>query len=264
MPAAETFRAPAEAYDRLVGRYAVPLAAALIEFARIEPGMRALDVGCGPGALTAALAERLGEANVCAVDPSEPFAEACRTRLPGVDVAVASAEALPFADQAFDATLAQLVVNFMGDPEAGVREMARVTRLGGVVASCVWDYPGEMTLLRAFWDAAREVDPQRAAVADEGAIMQWCGEGELAELWRDTGLRAVRFGQLVVRASYADFADLWSPLLTGVAPSGAFCKSLDDERRAALHDAYRRRLGVGEGPFELTARAWAVAGIVHP
>ncbi len=150
----------------------------------------------------------------------------------------------------------------MRDPEAGVREMARVTQPGGVVASCVWDYAGEMTLLRAFWDAAREVDPERAAVADEGTVMRWCADGELAELWRDAGLQNVRFGPLVVRASYADFEDLWAPFPTGVAPSGAFCKSLDDDRRAALHRAYHRRLRVGDGPFELTARAWAVAGIV--
>jgi hypothetical protein len=92
--------------------------------------------------------------------------------------------------------------------------------------------------------------------------MPWCGDGELGELWRAAGLRAVRFGPLVVSASYADFGDLWSPLPTGIAPSGAFCKSLDDERRAALRDAYRRRLGVGDGPFELTARAWAAVGTV--
>jgi SAM-dependent methyltransferase len=260
MPGAETFRASADAYDRHVGRYGPPLAAALMEFARVEPGMRALDVGCGPGALTTVLAERLGEASVSAADPSEPFAEACGARLPRVEVVVAPAEALPFADHAFDVTLSQLVVNFMRDPEAGVREMARVTRPGGVVASCVWDYAAEMTLLRAFWDAACEVDPDRAAAADEGVVMRWCGEGELAELWREAGLRDVRFGELVVHTAYTDFEDLWSPLLAGVAPSGAFVKSLDDERRAALHDAYRSRLGVGDGPFELTARAWAVAG----
>ena len=263
MPGAETFRASADAYDRHVGRYGAPLAAALIAFAHVEPGMRALDVGCGPGALAAALAERLGPANVCGADPSEPFAEACRVRVPGVDVVVAIAEALPFADRAFDAVLSQLVVNFMRDPEAGVREMARVTQPGGVVASCVWDYAGEMTLLRAFWDAAREVDPDRAAVADEGTVMRWCADGELVELWRAAGLQDVRFGPLVVRASYTEFEDLWSPFPTGVAPSGAFCKSLDDDRRAALHRAYRRRLRIGDGPFELTARAWAVAGIVQ-
>jgi len=245
-----------------VGRYGPQLASALIDFAGVEPGMRALDVGCGPGALTAALAGRLGTASVAAADPSEPFVEACRARLPGVAVVVAAAEALPFADGAFDATLSQLVVNFMRDAESGVREMARVTRAGGVVASCVWDYAGEMTLLRSFWSAAREVDAERAAAADEGVVMRWCAEGELAELWRAAGLRDVRFGPLVVSTTYTDFEDLWSPFPTGVAPSGAFCQSLDQKRRAALHDALRRRLEVDDGPFELSARAWAVAGVV--
>jgi SAM-dependent methyltransferase len=263
MPGAETFRASADAYDRHVGRYGTQLASALIGFAGVAPGMRALDVGCGPGALTSALAARLGSASVCGADPSESFVDACRARLPGVEVVVATAEALPFAGGTFDAVLSQLVVNFMGDAEAGLREMVRVTRAGGVVASCVWDYAGEMTLLRAFWDAAREVDPLRAASADEGTVMPWCADGELAALWRAAGLDDVRFGPLVVRATYTDFEDLWSPFPTGVAPSGAFCKSLDEVRRAALHDAYRRRLGVGDGPFELTARAWAVAGVVR-
>ena len=261
MPGAETFRASADAYDRLVGRYAPSLASALIEFTGVEQGMRALDVGCGPGALTAALADRLGPGSVCGAEPSEPFAEACRARLPGVEVVSAAAEALPFGDRSFDVTLSQLVVNFMRDSQKGVLEMARVTRPGGVVASCVWDYAGEMTLLRAFWDAAAEVEPDRAG-ADEGAIMRWCGEGELAELWEWAGLREVRSGTLVARAAYEGFEDLWSPLLTGVAPSGAFVKSLDEDRRAALHDAFRRRLGVGEEPFELTARAWVAAGVV--
>jgi SAM-dependent methyltransferase len=262
MPGAETFRAATDAYDRHVGRYAPQLALALIDFAGVAPGMRALDVGCGPGALTSALVERLGRADVSGVEPSEPFVEACRARLPGVEVLVAGAESLPFADDAFDMALSQLVVNFMGDAETGVREMARVTRSGGVVASCVWDYAGEMTLLRAFWDAAREVDPERAAAADEGIVMPWCRDGDLAELWRAAGLSDVRSEPLIVHADYADFEDLWSPFPTGLAPSGAFCKSLDEEKRTALHSAYRRQLGVGDAPFSLSARAWAVAGIV--
>ena len=257
-----TLFASAEAYDRFIGRYGPPLAEALIDYAGVEPGMRALDVGCGPGALTAALAERLGAANVVGAEPSEPFALACRQRLPQVDVVVAAAEELPFADHVFDVALSQLVVNFMRDAEAGVGEMTRVTRPGGVVASCVWDYAGEMTLLRTYWDAAREVDPEGAATADEAASMRWCREGELAELWRAVGLRDVRFGSFAVSAAYSDFEDLWWPLPQGIGPAGAFCAALDDERRAALHDAFRRRLGVGDGAFELTARAWAVAGRV--
>jgi hypothetical protein len=153
-------------------------------------------------------------------------------------------------------------VNFMTDAGAGVREMARVTRPGGTVAACVWDYAEGMTLLRAFWDAAREIDPERAAAADEGAVMRWCGEGELARLWRDAGLADVRSEPLVVSAHYADFDDLWDPLLSGVAPSGAFCVSLDEEGRGTLSEALRRRLGVGDASFELPARAWAVAGTV--
>jgi SAM-dependent methyltransferase len=254
------FRAPAAAYDRFVGRYGPSLAAALIEFAGLESGARALDVGCGPGALATALADRLGGANVAAVDPSGPFVEACRERLPEVEVSEAPAEALPFEDGAFDAALSQLVVNFLVDPAAGVGEMARVTRPGGTVAACVWDYAGEMKLLRAFWDAAREVAPDAAATADEGVVMPWCGEGELGELWEAAGLGSVRSTGLTATAVYDDFDDLWAPLPTGVGPAGAFCKSLGEDERIALRDALRSRLGVGAGAFELTARAWAVAG----
>jgi SAM-dependent methyltransferase len=260
MPGAETFHASAEAYDRHIGRYAPALAAALVDFAGVEPGSAALDVGSGPGALAAELARRLGEGRVAAAEPSEPFVAACRARLPGARVERASAESLPFGDGEFDAVLSQLVVNFMQDAERGVREMARVARTGGVVASCVWDYAGEMTLLRAFWDAAREVEPERGAAADEGVVMRWCSQSDLAGLWESAGLEDVQSGSLVVSASYSSFEDLWSPFVQGVAPSGAFCTSLDADGRAALREALRRRLGVGEEPFELEARAWAVSG----
>jgi SAM-dependent methyltransferase len=260
MPEASELFSSAEAYDQFVGRYGDRLAAELISFAGIQAGMRVLDVGCGPGALTAKLAALLGGENVSAADPSEPFAEVCRARLPDVTVVVAPAEALPFEDADFDAALSQLVVNFMTDAHAGVGEMARVTRGDGTVASCVWDYAGEMTLLRAFWDAAHEVAPERAAQADEGTMMGWCSEEELAGLWRGAGLERVRTGPLLAEAAYDDFEDLWAPLPTGIGPAGAFCASLDDDDRSALHDALKRRLGVGESPFELTARAWAVAG----
>jgi ubiquinone/menaquinone biosynthesis C-methylase UbiE len=259
MPGAEMFLTAADVYDRYMGRYGSSLAASLIRFAGVEPGMRALDVGCGTGSLTAALAERLGAANVAGVDPSEPFAEACGRRVPGADVVTGTAERLPFGDAAFDVALSQLVVNFMTDAEQGVAEMARVTRPGGVVAACVWDYAGEMPLLRAFWGAAHEVDAERAAKADE-AFLRFGSPDELSELWSSAGLGDVRTAPLLAQASYSGFEDLWAPLPTGVGPAGAFTKSLDDEARVKLHDAFRRRLGVGDEPFELSARAWAVAG----
>ena len=259
---AATFRKPAEAYDRHIGRYGRELARALIAATGVLPGQRTLDVGCGPGALTSELVALLGAQRVAAVDPSVPFVDACRRRLPSVHVEVASAEALPFEAAAFEHTLAQLVVNFMSDPPAGVREMNRVTRPGGTVAAAVWDYAGEMTLLRRFWDAAMAGDPS-AADRDEGRCMPFCTSDELGDLWSAAGLAEVNVSSVVVTAGYDGFEDLWQPLELGVAPSGAYAASLPPERRAALKEEFRRRLGVGTDPFQLTARAWIATGRVN-
>jgi SAM-dependent methyltransferase len=257
---AASFRKPAAAYDRFVGRYGPDLAASLIEGIGLSGDWRALDVGCGPGPLTSALAEVLGADRVAAVDPSEPFARACAERVPGADVRVGSAESLPFEDGEFDVTLSQLVVNFMPDAPAGLREMHRVTRPGGVVASSVWDYAGEMTMLRAFWDAAGGVDPEGAGPLDEGTRMRYCRPDELAELWTGAGLTEVETGSITVTAAYADFEDLWGPFTAGVGPAGSYCASLPDSKRDELKTAYRRRLGSPDGAFELSARAWTASG----
>src|SRR6188768_3466522 len=148
----------ADAYDRYMGRYSAPLSPLLADFAGVESGQRVLDVGCGPGALTAELVQRVGPAAVTAVDPSQPFVDALVERLPGVVVKRAAAEELPFPDASFDAALAQLVVHFMADPVAGIRELGRVTRPGGVVAACVWDFSGGGPL-DVFWSAVHALDP---------------------------------------------------------------------------------------------------------
>ena len=184
---------------------------------------------------------------MAAVDPSAPFAEACRRRLPGVRVEVAAAEALPFDDAAFDHALAQLVVNFMTDPRGGRARDAPVTRPGGTVAAAVWDYAGEMTLLRRFWDAAVALDPS-AAERDEGRSCRSARPTSSATSGGGRSRRGRRRRRPSSSAGYDGFEDLWRPLELGVAPSGAYVGSLPPERRAALKEELRRRLGVGQDP----------------
>jgi SAM-dependent methyltransferase len=254
---ARMFHAAAATYDRFVGRYGDALAAAHVAPLGLRRGDRALDVGCGPGALTAALAGVVGPTNVCAVDPSEPFVEACRERVPGADVRVATAERLPDFAGDFALASSQLVVNFMADAESGVRAMRDVVRPGGTVASVVWDYAEDMTMLRAFWDAALELDP---GAPDEGRTMPYCTPDALRLLWQGSGLDDIRTSDLVVHATYDDFEDFWAPFPTGVGPAGAYCAGLEPEHRAALATACFRRLGSPTGPFALSARAWFVRG----
>jgi SAM-dependent methyltransferase len=247
-------------YDRHVGRYSPELANALIDVAGVERGHRALDVGCGTGALAEALAALLGRESVAAVDLSPASVEKCARRVPGADVRVARAEELPFGDGEFDAALAQLVVPWMSDPPRGVAEMRRVVRPGGVVAACTWDFTTGMTMLRTFWDAAVAVDRRRAMQAGALDRTRLCDPGELHELWARIGLLEIEAGELLVGADYADFDDFWSPFPAGVGGSGRYCASLDEHGREALRAEVRRRLGSPTGPFHLTARAWYVRG----
>ena len=181
-----SFAVSAEAYDRFMGRYSVPLAPGLADLAGVAEGDRALDVGCGPGALTAELVRRLGAASVTAVDPSESFVAACRERNPGVEVLQAAAEALPFPDGTFDVAAAQLVVHFMPEPVTGLRELARVLRPGGTVAACVWDHAGGQGPLSVFWTAARRLDPD----VDDESRLPGTAAGQLGALF--AGSRAGR------------------------------------------------------------------------
>jgi SAM-dependent methyltransferase len=250
------FDVAADAYDRFMGVWSRPLARTFADFAGIEPGMRALDVGSGPGSLTAELVTRLGAGNVAAVDPSETFVAAVAARYPGVGVQRGAAEALPHPDGTFDAALAQLVVHFMTDPVAGLGEMSRVTQPGGVVAACVWDYGGTRGPLGPFWEAARELDPE----AIDESLLSGARAGHLEELAVAAGLAGIVDGELAVSREVDGFDAWWEPFTRGVGPAGAYVAGLDDRRKAALRDRCRAQLP--SGPFRLTAVAWAVRGAV--
>ena len=250
-----SFDVAAEAYDRFMGRYSLLLSPQLADLAGVRGGQRVLDVGCGPGALTAELVTRLGPAAVAAVDPSDPFVAAARARNPGVSVLRASAEQLPFPDQAFDAALAQLVVHFMSDPVAGLAEMARVTRRDGVVAACVWDHGGGQGPLALFWQAARELDPD----VDDESQLAGAREGHLAQLFEAAGLREIDETALSASLEHPSFEEWWEPFTRGVGPAGSYVASLDAERQVELRERCRDLLPVT--PFVVMARAWAARGL---
>jgi len=223
-----------------MGRFSSRLAPVFADFAGVEPGMRALDVGAGTGALTAELVRR--DAAAGAIEPSPAFVAALRSRYPGVDVREGGAEELPWPDDSFDVALAQLVIAFMSDAPAGLREMRRVA---GTVAVCMWDRDG-MEMLAALnrtrdaLGVAREDAPYRS----REEIEQLVGAGATLEL-------------LEVDADYTDFEDFWSALLGGAGPAGAWAASLDDEQRSVARAELYRQLDEPDGPFTLTGRAWA-------
>jgi SAM-dependent methyltransferase len=235
-----------------MGRYAEPLTKVFAAFAGVGAGDKVLDVGCGPGALTAHLLS-VG-AEVAGIDPSPPFVDGLRARFPDVDVRLGTAEELPYDSGAFDAALAQLVVHFMADPVVGVGQMARVTRPGGVVAACVWD--GPTGALAPFWEAVHVIEPD----ARDEALLSGAHRGHLTQIFDAAGLGDVAEASISVDVVHPTFEEWWEPYTLGVGPAGEHVQRLDDDGRARLASVARERLG--SGPFTVTATAWAARGTV--
>jgi SAM-dependent methyltransferase len=244
-------------YERYVGRWSRRLAPRFLSWLGMPAGLRWLDVGCGTGALSAAILDRASPARVAALEPSPGFREAAARNLAGrAELHAGNAAQIPLGDAAVDVAVSGLVLNFVPDTQAALREMSRVAR-GGSVAAYVWDYAGKMELMRIFWDAAVELDRDAAAL-DEGRRFPLCRAEALEQAFSAAGLEAVQVAPLDVPTHFADFDDYWQPFLGGQGPAPAYAMSLTEEARSALRERIRARLGAGA--IALVARAWAVRG----
>jgi SAM-dependent methyltransferase len=251
-----------EIYESYVGRWSRLVAREFVARLAPAPGLRWLDVGCGTGALTAAVLAGAEPAQVIGVDPSSGFLGHAAAHLsdPRARFAVGDARALPLADASVDAVVSGLALNFVPDPAAGLAECRRVARPGGTVAAYVWDYPGEMQLMRLFWDTAVERDPA-AAPLREAALFDFCRPGPLRELFARAGLDGAAVEPIVVPTVFADFDDYWTPFLGGQGPAPSYVATLAPAQREALAEALRERLPPSaDGTIRLTARAWMVRG----
>jgi SAM-dependent methyltransferase len=254
----------AEAYERFMGRWSRELAPLLVRFAEVRDGEALLDVGCGTGALTAALASAAPTSRIVGIDPSAryvAFAQAMHGNSL-IRFEVGDAQQMRFDDGGFDRAVSLLVLNFVPDAAKAVDEMKRVTRRGGTIVAAVWDYADGMEMLRAFWDEAIALKP--ASDARDERHMPLCRRDQLASLWRGRGLQAVVEEGLTIQTRFASFDDYWRPLLEGQGPAGAYVAALSEQERDELKRRLERRLlsGHTDGSFVLSARAWAVRGVV--
>ncbi len=251
------------AYEPYVGRWSRLVAKEFLSWLAVPPGKRWLDVGCGTGALTGTILAVASPAQVDAVDRSEGYVAYARAAAPDprARFEVADAQALPSEEEAYDAAVSGLVLNFVPDPGRAVAEMARVARPGATVGVYVWDYAGRMELMRHFWDAAVALDPA-ARDLDEGRRFPLCRPEPLAALFRAAGLQGIETRAIDVPTRFRDFDDYWTPFLGGQAPAPGYAMSLSEGRRAALRERIRGALPVeADGSIRLIARAWAVRGV---
>jgi SAM-dependent methyltransferase len=252
-------------YERYVGRWSRLVAPRFLSWLNVPAGRRWLDLGCGTGALAAAIAADRAPAAVIGVEPSEGFLKVARDAVPpGVDLRHGSAESMPVDDGAIDVVVSGLVLNFITDLDTALAEVKRVAAEGAVFGAYVWDYAEGMAMMRHFWDAAGDLDP-RAAALDEGIRFPLCRPDRLRAALERAGFGAVDTTALEIVTAFTDFDDYWLPFLGGQGPAPGYAIALDDESRLALREAVRRRLPIGpDGAIRLGARAWAVRAQIAP
>lgn len=254
--------AAGDLYEPYVGRWSRVVAREFLGWLGVPHGKRWLDVGCGTGALTQTIQRHVAPKQVHGVDPSPGFIEYARAHTQDATFDVQDAQSLSLPDGAFDAAVAGLVLNFVPRPERAAAEMRRVVARGGTAAGYVWDYADKMELMRYFWDAAVELNPD-ARKLDEGVRFPLCRSEPLAALFREAGLEDVQVRAIDAPTPFKDFEDYWTPFLGGQAPAPGYCMSLDERGRAALRERIRSQLPFrADGSIHLFARAWAVKGRV--
>ena len=250
-------------YEQYVGRWSRQVAPLFLSWLNVPGGRRWLDVGCGTGALCAAIMDRCSPSSVTGVEPSEGFLETAKENLAGrAALHQGSATAIPLSDASVDVVVSGLVLNFVPDQRAALLEIARVTGKGGTIAAYVWDYSGKMELMRYFWDVAFELDPD-AAKMDEGVRFPLCHPEALEKLFASAGLEEIEVRAIDIPTLFANFDDYWQPFLGGQGPAPAYAMSLDETARARLRDRIRERLPTEvNGSISLIARAWAARASV--
>jgi SAM-dependent methyltransferase len=251
-----------ERYETYVGRWSRRLGEAFMRWLDPPTSGRWVDVGCGTGALTAAVLTMTNPAEVLGVDPSPGFLAAARTQTTDLRARfrIGDAQDLPLPDRHFDGVVSGLTLNFVPDPPRAAAEFARVAVAGGTVAAYVWDYAEGMAMIRHFWDAAATLDPAAAAL-DEGRRFPLCQPDSLRTLWTNAGLAGVVVQPITIPTVFTDFDDFWNPFLGGQGPAPVYVASLSEEHQTVLRDVLRARLPTGpDGTVLLAARAWAVRG----
>lgn len=251
------------AYEQYVGRWSRRVAPRFLEWLAIPAGRRWLDVGCGTGALCAAILDTASPTSVTGVEPSAGFLKTAEENLGGrASLYQGSATSIPLEDASVDVVVSGLVLNFVPDAAAALAEMNRVSARGATIAAYVWDYAEKMEFMRYFWDAAVALDPAAAGL-DEGPRFPLCRPEALERLFRDAGLQEVESGSIEIPTRFASFDDYWSPFLGGQGPAPAYAMSLDEDRRAALRERIHAALPIAEdGSIDLVARVWAARGSV--
>jgi SAM-dependent methyltransferase len=254
------------AYERSTGRWSRQLASLFVDFAAVGTVASILDVGCGTGSLTFALAKMLSGVRITGLDRSRAYLAYASSRVPaGGQLAFeqGDAAALPYEDGSFDAALSLLALNFVPDAKGAARELMRVTRTGGVVAAAVWDFRGGLTSLRVLADTAAALDPAGEALRARLFSGPFTGPGELPSAWTEMGLRDVVQTSLTIRTEFASFADYWEPELGGQGTVGAYVRSLPQETRSLIERHLRLAYlaGGADGPRSFAATAWACRGV---